>query len=152
VSGVRVPPPASALHGAIRAAEPSSLAAFSRTHFLRINASGYTREDLCDPATLEKLSLLAYEPEHPGGPTPPARLYTREELAQARQVAMLKLPEHWKLDLRQPTPDLPAIESFFAERYACWTDDIDHADPFPVVTNPPPPRKPAEKKTWARRS
>lgn len=65
---------------------------------------------------------------------------------------MLKLVEYWKLDLRQRTPDFPAIESFLAERYAYWTDDIDHDDPFPQVTNPPAPRKPAQKKTRARRN
>ena len=125
-----------------------ALAVFSRTHGLRIRLSG---DDLGDPATREKLSLLAYEPEEPGWPTPPARLYTHEELVQARQIAMLKLPEYWSLELRQATPDFPAIESFFAERYAYWTDDIEHEEPFPVPVVRPP-RQPAAKKTRARRS
>jgi len=128
-----------------------ALAVFSRTHSLRISASGYRRDDLSDPATREKLSLLAYEPEQPGWPTPPARLYTREDLDLARQMGMLKLPEYWSLELRQATPDFPAIESFFAERYAYWSDDIEHEDPFPA-TVARPPRKPAQKKTRARRS
>jgi len=129
-----------------------AVAVFSKTHSLRINAAGYTRQDLQDPATIKHLSLLAYEPEKEGWPTPPASLYTREELVQARQFSMLKLVEYWELDLRQPTPDLPAIESFLAERYEYWTDDIDHEDPFPQVTNPPAPRKAAQKKARVRRS
>lgn len=129
-----------------------AVAVFSRTHSLRANAAGYTRQDLLDPEIIKHLSLLAYEPEKQEWPTPPARLYTREELVQARQLSMMKLVEYWELDLRQPTPDFPAIESFLAERYEYWTDDIDHEDPFPQVTSPPLPRKAAQKKTRARRS
>jgi len=129
-----------------------AVAVFSRTHGLRMSAAGYTHEDLQDPATMKRLSTLAYEPEQSAWPTPPASFYTREALIQARRLAMLKLVEYWKLNPRQPTPDFPAIESFLAERYAYWTDDIDHQDPFPEITHPPARRKPAAKKTRARRN
>ena len=95
--------------------------------------------------------MLAYEPEEPGWPTPPARLYTHEELVQARQIAMLKLPEYWSLELRQATPDFPAIESFLAERYAYWTDDIEHEEPFPAARRTTAATA-RSKETQARRS
>ena len=94
----------------------------------------------------KELSRLAFEPEDPTWPQPPAFLYTYDELVWARKVAMLQVVKYWHLELRQRTPDFPAIERLLAERYGYWSDDVPHADPFPQVTNPPTPRKPAEKR------
>ncbi|MGH2869451.1 MAG: hypothetical protein ACRDNK_18050, partial [Solirubrobacteraceae bacterium] len=124
----------------------------SRTQSLRIQVSGYTQEDLADPELRKKFERAAFEPEDPKWPQPPASLYTYDDLAWARKVAMLNVVKIWSLEVRQPTPDFPAIEQLLSERYAYWSDDIEHADAFPQVTNPPEPREPAKKKTRARRN
>jgi hypothetical protein len=63
---------------------------------------------------------------------------------------MLNVLKIWTLEVRQPTPDFPAIEQFLSERYSYWSDDVEHIDPFPQVTMPRQPREPARKKTRAR--
>ena len=128
------------------------VAVASRTQSLRIQVSDYTHEDLADPEVRRKLERVALEPEDPKWPQPPAFLYTYEELVWTRRVAMLHTVKFWNLEVRQPTPDFPAIEKLLSERYAYWSDDVEHADPFPQVTNRPKPREPARKKTRARRN
>jgi hypothetical protein len=128
------------------------MAVFARIHNLRMRAAGISAGHLQDPAIYRRLNELVYEPERPSWPTPSADLFTYDDLVTQRQLNMMKLPEYWGLELRQETPDFPAIEHLLAERYAYWTDDIDHDDPFPQVTNQPTQRKPAQKKPRARRS
>ena len=128
------------------------VAVASRTQSLRLQVTGYTSKELADPELQKKLSRVAFEPENPGWPQPPAFLYTYDDLVWARKVAMLQVIKYWRLELRQSTPDFPAIERLRAERYGYWSDDVPHVDPFPQVTNPPVPREPARKRTRARRS
>ena len=44
---------------------------------------------------------------------------------------MLSLLNHWGLECRQETPDIPAIERLLAARYGYWDEDVPHEDPFP---------------------
>ena len=47
---------------------------------------------------------------------------------------MIHTLRHFDLELRQLTPDLPAIDHFLRFRYNYWTDDIDHEEIFPKET------------------
>jgi hypothetical protein len=119
---------------------------------LRIRVAGYSHEDLANPEFMKKTERRAFEPEDASWPQPPPFLYTYDELANARTIAMLNVIKYWRLEVRQRTPDFPAVERLLAQRYAYWSDDVEHPDPFPQVTNPPKPREPAKKKPRARRS
>lgn len=61
----------------------------------------------------------------------PTSLFTLDAMEFARQLSMMSLLKHWGLELRQETPNTRAIESFLADRYGYWRDDVEHQDPFP---------------------
>ena len=61
----------------------------------------------------------------------PIGLFTRDAMDENRKLAMLALLKHWGLELRQRTPDIPAIEQLLADRYGYWDDDVPHDNPFP---------------------
>ena len=61
----------------------------------------------------------------------PIGLFTQDAMDKNRKLAMLPLLQHWGLELRQRTPDIPAIQQLLADRYGYWDDDVPHYDPFP---------------------
>ena len=65
----------------------------------------------------------------------PIGLFTLDAMDKNRKLAMLSLVKHWGLELRQRTPDIPAIERLLAHRYGYWDDDVLHEDPFPENEN-----------------
>jgi hypothetical protein len=52
------------------------------------------------------------------------------ELNNARKWAMDSLLHNLKLEIHSNTPDMPAIERLLAARSGCWSDDVEHDDPF----------------------
>lgn len=99
---------------------------------VRLAARGLnTPEAMRDPRRRAESQRLAFEPETDDDPDGPLDLFTRDNLDQHRSLAMLSLVRHWNLEARQRTPDVAAIEELLAARYAYWTDDINHSDPFP---------------------
>ena len=87
--------------------------------------------ELREPDAHERLFRISREPEDDRQPRVPVRMFTREKMKDARELAMLSLLAHWELECRQQTPDFPAVERFLATRYGYWHDDVDHEDPFP---------------------
>lgn len=55
---------------------------------------------------------------------------TAEALREQLAIVQLETLRHWGLELRQRTPDLPAVERLLAARYRYWDDDVDHAPIF----------------------
>jgi hypothetical protein len=99
---------------------------------VRLTARGLnTAEAMRDPRRRAESQRLAFEPETDDDPEVPLDLFTRHNLDRHRRVAMLSLVRHWNLEARQRTPDIAAIEGLLAARYAYWTDDIEHPNPFP---------------------
>jgi hypothetical protein len=83
-----------------------------------------------DTLTMEERVRIAYTPEGEDDPPVPIALFTRESLEGARLAGIVAGLGIWDLELRDPSPDRAALERFMAERYAYWTDDVSHTDPF----------------------
>lgn len=96
----------------------------------RLNQTGESRRLIGQPDGQRKAHALFITPENEQSVPVPLELLTEQALDDARLGAMLSLLRHWKLTVRQGTPDIGAIERVLAERYGYWTDDIEHADPF----------------------
>lgn len=73
---------------------------------------------------------IAYEPEDDASLKVPTDEYAEDRLRTALRGSMLHTLQQWGLELRQDTPDFPAIEDFLAHRYRYWDIDIEHDDPF----------------------
>ncbi len=74
--------------------------------------------------------MLAFEPETAMLKGVPLAVFSLENLEYNRVFGLVVFLKGVGLDVHQGTPDLPAIEHFLAERYAYWSDDIPHDDPF----------------------
>ena len=59
-------------------------------------------------------------------PMVPEKLYSEESMRQMIQAHMVSFLQTHKLEMRQYTPDIAALERCVASRYNYWTDDIDH--------------------------
>jgi hypothetical protein len=105
------------------------LAIFNITMNHRVAVSGL---DPFDAGDRERLQELQEQPETKGSPLAPASRFTVEEMDQARRLAMVSTLKLWDLTVHCPTPDLDAVEALLAERYAYWTADVEHDDPFPA--------------------
>ena len=82
----------------------------------------------------EMLQSMSQEESATASPVP-IGLFTVDAMDEHRKLAMLSLVKHWGLELRQKTPDIPAIERLLADRYGYWNDDVPHDDPFPDDDN-----------------
>ena len=60
----------------------------------------------------------------------PLEILNEEAIRNGRIMALPSLLVNWGLELRQRTPDSPAIEQLLASRYGYWSIDADHTDPF----------------------
>ena len=85
--------------------------------------------------TENRMIREALEVENPSASPVPIGLFTLDAMNENRKLAMLALVKHWGLELRQRTPDIPAIEQLLADRYGYWDDDIPHDDPFAETGN-----------------
>lgn len=69
---------------------------------------------------------LSQVPETPESPPLPVDRVTADSMRDALRMSMLVSIRNWPLELRQATPDFPAIERFLGARYRFWDDDIPH--------------------------
>lgn len=69
---------------------------------------------------------MSQVPETPDAPAMPPDRVTIESMLTALRGSMLVSIRNWPLELRQPTPDFPAIERFLGARYRFWDDDVPH--------------------------
>ena len=90
------------------------------------------RYDLPLGETGSEMMRNAFQVEDASTSPVPIGLFTQDAMDENRKRAMLALLKHWGLELRQRTPDMPAIEQLLANRYGYWYDDVPHDDPFPV--------------------
>lgn len=60
----------------------------------------------------------------------PFSIINIKSMQESKKMMMLSSLVNWKLELKQITPDLPAIEKFLKIRYKYFEDDINHIDPF----------------------
>jgi tetratricopeptide (TPR) repeat protein len=96
----------------------------------RLNQTGESRRLVGQPDGQRQLHGLFITPENEQSVPVPLKLLTEQALDDVRAGAMLSLLHHWKLKVRQRTPDISAIERLLSERYGYWADDIEHEDPF----------------------
>ena len=82
----------------------------------------------------EMLRAMLHQESAEASPVP-IGLFMLDAMDRNRKLAMLPLVKHWGLELRQRTPDIPAIERLLAHRYGYWDDDVPHEDPFPENEN-----------------
>jgi hypothetical protein len=85
--------------------------------------------DVVTRRTRELYALGDFEedPQHP-------LELTASSLDLYRLGAIPVVLNRWRLGLHQRAPDFPAIDTFLRVRYGYWTDDVEHADPFPMAT------------------
>ena len=93
------------------------------------------RYDLPLEETENQMIREALQVENASASPVPIGLFTLDAMDENRKLAMLALVKHWGLELRQITPDIPAIEQLLADRYGYWDDDIPHDDPFAETGN-----------------
>ena len=93
------------------------------------------RYDLPLEETENQMIREALQVENASASPLPIGLFTLDAMNENRKLAMLALVKHWGLELRQITPDIPAIEQLLADRYGYWDDDIPHDDPFAETGN-----------------
>ena len=79
----------------------------------------------------EEMMEAAFWPESASDAPVPIGLFTLDSMNENRQLSMLSLVKHWRLECRQMTPDIPAIEQLLADRYGYWVEDVLHKDTFP---------------------
>jgi hypothetical protein len=95
------------------------------------------RVDRSRPSLEERRRLTAkyaeIEPED--GPEVPLSEFSLETMRMVDEVAMVSTLRTWDLEIRQRTPDLPAIRRFLDDRYRQDKDDCDHQDPFNVTSS-----------------
>ena len=97
--------------------------------------------------TRREMMQAASRPESGTAEPVPIGSFTIDAMNFNRQLAMLSLLNHWGLECKQRTPDMPAIERLMANRYGYWDDDVPHDDPFPkprtrsllILEDVPPP-------------
>jgi hypothetical protein len=78
----------------------------------------------------EQVETFLREPEPDEvPPITPGRL-TRHNLELARHIGLVAGIDPCGFELHTTRPDFAALETFMAERYGYWTDDITHPDPF----------------------
>ena len=105
------------------------------------------RFNLPTEATLQEMTQAAFGPESATAAPVPIGSFRLDAMNENRQGGLLPLLNHWGLECKQKTPDIPAIERLLADRYGYWHDDVPHEDPFPegeangglVVTEGAPP-------------
>ena len=89
------------------------------------------RFDLGSEETMREMIDTGFHPESATAEPVPISAFTPEAMNDKREVAMMALLRHWGLELRQRTPNIPAIERLLADRYGYWDEDVPHDDPFP---------------------
>ena len=100
-------------------------------HNVTINEARFlSRRSVVSRADREREERRASEPEGPWADTVPLSAYHENALDRARRLAMMASLQGWDLQLNQPVADPEAVESFLVARYAYWTDDVEHDDPF----------------------
>ena len=81
-------------------------------HRFRLDRNRLSLEE----AKNEMVQAMLHEESATASPVP-IGLFTVDAMDEHRKFAMLSLLKHWGLELRQRTPDIPAIEQLLAARY-----------------------------------
>jgi hypothetical protein len=83
------------------------------------------------------IQALANEPEGEDARAIPLESFSRDALEFHIRGAKAAVLANWDLHPRQGTPDEAAIDRVLTERYAYWSSDAPHEDPFPQATRGP---------------
>ncbi len=98
----------------------------------RMAARGLNTSDVVlSPSGARAIQALSLEREREDARGIPLDMFSRDALVFAMEGAMSAVLANWDLHPRQRTPDMRAIERVLAARYAYWTSDAPHDDPFP---------------------
>jgi tetratricopeptide (TPR) repeat protein len=79
-----------------------------------------------------RIKEITSNPEAKGESLPDLSSITGAELDFARRVGNLGVLKNWGLEPRASFGAIDPYSRFLAERYAYWSDDVPHANPFPV--------------------
>lgn len=80
-----------------------------------------------DPDAMQEAGRrMSQTPETSESRPLPAHHVTVDSMRNALRMSMLVSIRNWPLELRQPTPDFPAIERFLGMRYRFWDEDVPH--------------------------
>jgi len=94
------------------------------------------RVNLAGPKTMtewRQLALKYQAPEPVDEPAVPLLEFSMDNVRMADDSNMLSTIRVWSLDLRQRTPDFPAVRRFLNVRYRHDQDDSPHEDPFTIT-------------------
>jgi hypothetical protein len=112
----------------------NALANISVNH--RIAAAGPNNREAIsskDP----RLQEISTASEVDGDPLPDPAELSAADLDLARRMGNLSVLSNWNLEARAGFGELDPYDRFLAERYAYWTDDVPHEDPFTGMTQTP---------------
>lgn len=87
---------------------------------------------LQDPEAAKRATELMMRQEQEGDPPVPVARFSSEAMDRFRQGAIASYAVGWDLQPKGPI-DATTLEQVLADRYAYWTDDIEHDDPFPAA-------------------
>jgi hypothetical protein len=78
-----------------------------------------------------RIAELTSNPEAAGESLPDLAAITATELDLARRMGNMMVLKNWDLEPRARFGAVDPYGRFLAERYAYWSDDVPHEDPFP---------------------
>ena len=93
------------------------------------NAGLNTREALEAPGAAEAVETLLLSPEGDDGPEIPLEAFSASAIRWGLGQSLPSTTGNWNLHLHSPHSG-SAIGRLLTARYAFWTDDIEHDDPF----------------------
>jgi hypothetical protein len=105
-----------------------ALANLSVNH--RLDAEGLNTHEAMS-AKNPRIAEIASSPEAEGESLPDPATITFAELDLSRRMGNMMVLKNWDLDPRARFGAVDPYSRFLAERYAYWSDDVPHEDPFP---------------------
>ncbi|HZK16352.1 MAG TPA: hypothetical protein VFC52_07180 [Solirubrobacterales bacterium] len=96
----------------------------------RLRAEGLNTHEAVS-AKDPRIAEISSNPEAEGESLPDPAAITVEELDLSRRIGNMMVVKNWDLDPRAGFGAVDPYSRFLAERYAYWSDDVPHEDPFP---------------------
>lgn len=87
-------------------------------------------------ADARRATAVMFRAEAVEDPRLPASMFTGERLTTALTISAMHTVRNLGLELRQRRPDSGSVLDFLATRYAYWSLDVPHNDPFSGPTEP----------------
>jgi hypothetical protein len=96
----------------------------------RLGAEGLNTHEAVS-AKHPRIAEISSSPEAEGESLPDPASITVAELDLSRRMGNMMVLKNWDLEPRARFGTVDPYSRFLAERYAYWSDDVPHEDPFP---------------------